>query len=887
MFKTNKTLISASLTLALVACGQKSTEEHLKLAQTHIENNDSNAAVIELKNAIKLDEKHIQSRVLLGKTYLDLGLMQNAEKEFLKAIELSPTPKTIAPLLLESLHYQDKNKEIIELYNQYSNDGDFVDSEEFKLYAAISYFVRNHKEKSSQLFTSIINNNEASKRTADLAQIYLSIINNDTDSAFSLVRNYTTSYEESLLGLFLQGQLARFKRDYSLTITTFKDYLAIFPQDNKARIYLADAYYKNKQLNKAEQQLNKLLKSMPEQPFINQLKGTIAFVNEDFEVAKSSLEKSIQNNLDDASTRLLAGVASFKLENYEQSYRHLTAISDQISDSHPAKKLLILVQLKLGYNLEAAQSLESIENLSNKDIQLFTMASYELLKDGDVKSARSLVDKASELDTNTPEDLIKLGALKLSLEDVSGIANLESALQSDSNLPLAKQALIRAYVTSGQLDKAIELIDEWIIQEPDFLVPYNLAANVWKLKGESEKAIPYLEKALSISSQDAFSLSFLATLDFDAGNTDSALAQLRSLLEQKPDYLPGLVNYYLFSRTVGKQQDAINKLKNARNKNKQDLAYLLTYAKALLNEQQPKGVLTILSDIEFDHSTSEDLWVLKSESHIKLREVKESRQFIDAWKASKPKSVKAQLQSIRVHELNKKYDRALNELVKLRLQTGDSNKLYALEAYYLSLLNQPVRAKSVMKQIPDSYQESPVKETLGRISFLNREFTSAANYFEQAYKDLATPQLTMMYYQSMVASNQKTKGLSFLEQHLVQFPKDIQTRIIAANEYMLKEPEKALHHYEAVLPYQKSNIVVLNNLAWLLLKSDTRKQDAVKFARQASELAPNNAQILDTYGTALIGVKNKSEAIAVLSKALGLAPNNKSIANNLEKAKKM
>ncbi|GAD04105.1 hypothetical protein AALB_4185 [Agarivorans albus MKT 106] len=61
-----KILAVSALTIALTACGGDTAEQHLSKATEYLAKNDQNAAIIELKNAIK-------KRCLIGTGTLEFG----------------------------------------------------------------------------------------------------------------------------------------------------------------------------------------------------------------------------------------------------------------------------------------------------------------------------------------------------------------------------------------------------------------------------------------------------------------------------------------------------------------------------------------------------------------------------------------------------------------------------------------------------------------------------------------------------------------------------------------------------------------------------------------------------------------------------------------------
>src|SRR5205823_3803205 len=81
---------------------------------------------------------------------------------------------------------------------------------------------------------------------------------------------------------------------------------------------------------------------------------------------------------------------------------------------------------------------------------------------------------------------------------------------------------------------------------------------------------------------------------------------------------------------------------------------------------------------------------------------------------------------------------------------------------------------------------------------------------------------------------------------------------------------------------QPDNIAFLNNLAWTTGELGDPK--ALSYAEKASELAPNNANVLDTLGVLLVKNGNVIQGLAKLQQAVQLVPNQADTRLHLAKA---
>jgi len=69
-----------------------------------------------------------------------------------------------------------------------------------------------------------------------------------------------------------------------------------------------------------------------------------------------------------------------------------------------------------------------------------------------------------------------------------------------------------------------------------------------------------------------------------------------------------------------------------------------------------------------------------------------------------------------------------------------------------------------------------------------------------------------------------------------------------------------------------ARVAALNNLAYMYADNLDELEKAEQYARQAAELAPNDMNVLDTYGWTLARLKRYDEAVRYLNRSVGLSP---------------
>ena len=87
---------------------------------------------------------------------------------------------------------------------------------------------------------------------------------------------------------------------------------------------------------------------------------------------------------------------------------------------------------------------------------------------------------------------------------------------------------------------------------------------------------------------------------------------------------------------------------------------------------------------------------------------------------------------------------------------------------------------------------------------------------------------------------------------------------------MLGDTTGAAGQFELVLKQDSRNVVALNNLGWILQRSDPKR--ALSLVTLADKLSPNSPEILDTLGMIKLGQKDAKGALDLINRAHALRP---------------
>ncbi|MBU2883733.1 PEP-CTERM system TPR-repeat protein PrsT [Psychrosphaera sp. B3R10] len=874
---SSRLLLVSTIIIALAGCGGTSPEEYFKLAQQHIQNGDSESAIIALKNVIKEVPGNIEARKQLAELYMADGSLDNAEKELAYVINKGQGTEK---------HYSD----LLKVHNLLSDFEStlFIEGPEewqdINLQSAFLY----HKAMANYR----LKNEELGKQTLEvlvtlapetiygkLASAYL-MSEQDLMESANIIEALSQQFPNNSDIFMLKGLVLGSLKKYGEAAKAYEHHLTLMPKYRQIRLYIADALVKDKQFSAAQVHTEYLLKYTHEQAFLNQLQGVIKFDAKEYKVAQGHFEKAIQNGIDSTTNRLMAGLTSFQNKQYEKAYQYLSSIADKMPPTHPAKKILAITQLQLGYTLEASATMLELEGLNDADASMFASASFELIKDGDFKTAKTLLAKTENIDGKSASALITHGLAKLSLDDVSGVVNLEQALEIAPDLSVAKSALASAYMATNEFDKALKLAKTW--QEQNDINGYNLAGYVYQKQGKAELATKAFEDALKLDSTNTPSHMYFANVNMKQGNYQEASSYLTKLFQKEPDNLTALKMYYFIGREQGNTKEALDLMEDRFKVNLTSEPHRLQLAQLYLNEKKPNQVIRILTSYDFQptQDTNEFYWLALADSLQVVGKNNEALKLYSRWTQANPTAELAWLKKISAEQGLKRFALALTSVENALIHFPDSKGLQIVHVNLLIRDGQNDTAEGLLRRyFKDESKNLVVQYLQGQILLNRKNYKQSLPLLQAYYDKKQTSESARYIYAAYVGKGEKPKAIKFVESHIEKAPDDISNIYMLANEFLTTDNKKAQLYFGKMLSITPTNLVALNNLAWLQYQNDQLPEAKVTIER-AFKINDNLPQLLDTGAIIYEKLGDIKKAKALINKAYKLTDDQRSLRTN-------
>lgn len=857
--------VSAILVLGIMAgCGKQSSEEYIQEARQYLEEDNSAAAIVALKNAVKTEPKSAQARYELGRVYVAQKQYESAEKELNRALEYGFEPAKVLPLLTQAYQSTGAYSAMSKIEHEQAGLTS-VEKAEIGYFKVVS-LARLDKVTEAKLLIEDLRSLDTRSVYKGLTAAYSLVLDSDFENALVAVLALKDESPQNAEVLKLLAQLHLASNQPKEAAEVFKDYVQFYPEDSQTTFVLAKLLVDLGEMSAAEPYVDSLLSINKQHGLLNQLKAAITTSKENYSDALKHAELAISNGVDDLSLRLIAGYAAYQEQDFTGANRHLSYIAGALPNNHPGLKLLAASQLQLGLTTDLGGVLSRLDQLTEQDAPLFSKASYELIKGGYEKDAEVLIEKSGGI-SRTAEDLTRLGLLQLSLDNLDGIVNLEQAVAKAPELDSAQLTLAKAYIVTAQFDKALDLANSWKQTAVDDARPYLLAGDVYVKLEDFKAAKIEFSKAKELSNGGPIPKLALINLELLQGNLDLAKEMLDAVLQEHPTNVTALATFYLISKQQGEQAAGLEKIKSTFDKNQTNIAIRLLLARVWLVEQRYSEVITLLDSLDDSENLPKEYWATLGRSLIRDNQRQGATQHYDKWLSFAPNDKDAVIGKLFLLDSQNKFAEGA-KLTQSFLVNRDDVQMQILDTHFLLMKSDFEAAQKSYDKLPAEVLEEPVsKGFLARFQLSRKELEPALVNAEIAYDATNNSRNLLLVIHILDLLEQADKSLLFLEEHLEEKPNDLVARMLFAERQIGGDIGAAMVTYKKALQQNPNNYIANNNLAYLYLQQgeiDIAKQ----FAEKAAELNPDSVETLDTLAQIYVADQDYEEALALYKRVV-------------------
>jgi putative PEP-CTERM system TPR-repeat lipoprotein len=863
-------LVVATFILLVSGCSKETIKDQLVNAQSSIKAQDFTKAKILLKGILKDSPTNIQARSLLAGVYNKQGSFLDAEKEWDKAIHDGIEISSIIIPYFETLYGLNDSLHIIKMWKENADKLDKNIKSYTAPITALSLMKLNENNKGQQLLLESVN---WAKESKDDDSVIISTAlqaafskKNTTDKINSLINACKTVPTHWIVCL-LAANVQFSNKDYTEAAVSLEHVVNLLPDFYPPKILLAESYLKSNNEEKASFYLNALLNKFPHQPYINQLKALYGIQMNDFQLAKTHIEITLAQKFTSPETKLIAGLANYQLENYEQALGYFISLKYIFKNNDFIQKILVATQLKLGNTSLIYNELSQVELTSN-NTQVIAMAGIELLKSGDIDSSSNLLSKIDTSEIVNPILLGNVGIAKIQGGNNSGVDDIEALFNnivkddnSAENINKTKYLLISSFITTKQFNRAIKQIDDWIKPNPEQIENHLLKANVLKLiKPVNRKDISdTYNKVLKLEKHNLAANLYFAALAYKDENYATAIDYYENAITPPYNNLAALQGFFLTHKNLNQERKALLKIEDWLKDHKINPKHSLLLAQIYLIADEAQKTIALLESTLFEKDNLERIKKnLLADAYFSLNDYSKAITVYDELLKSQT-TPNLQLLSKKLYALEKsnKIIEAVNSLENLSQLNPENIQVKTLLAHFHALTSKPNEALNFINSLTESQQKnSMILSIKGKALYKQKKYQQALPLLVNDYQLSKNARVAAFIFDSQIKLDKITEALDKMESHLLAHPNDIINRELYASELVKHSPNEAIEQYKMIIKRDSNNVVILNNLAWYLYEQN-KLDEAFNYAKKAKKLAPDNANVTDTYNKIDIALNSK------------------------------
>lgn len=878
-------LLLAVSALAPAAIDRDQSQEFFEDAVDYFRAESYTQAIIQLRNALQQDPNNLPARIMLGETLLRENQPEAAIKELEKAQSMGGDENLILVPLANAYLEIGKFEHVITGFNP---DGHLPEVQgELLMMQGESYAQLGNRKFAEEAFLGASTAMPADPRPLlGLARMKLS--RGKHKDGYKLLEQAVGIAPDSFEVWSFKAIMHRDYGQYEAAMEAFSKALEIRPASVRTLAARAAMWMDLGEIEKARADIelaNGLEGDTLETIY---LKTLLLFRDGKADEAREALRESadeIREIRDDVrsklpNTILMLGVVAYFEGNYDEAIAYLTKFRTSFPNHHGAKRYLATAYLALKEYDEVIKVYRpSSQSKIPGDPMALALIAEAYRGSGNFKQAEKYFETALALAPGTAGIGIKLAMSRLeSGQAEEAVVDLEKLAERFPDFAEVKAQLARAYVKTGAINKAVEVAAELASEHGDSAQVQNVVGTVYLAAGSADDARNHIELAASMDPeliQPKINLARLARLQ---GNLASAEVRYRAVLEQFPfNTIAGLELAELLLAS-GEAAEADERIRKVLETEPQLFAAHELRIRALLNagaerERIESTVYELLQN--FPEEAKANIIAGRAfrtlgsdgDARVHFRRAVEKAEFDAEILFS------AANQQFGMGD----YSGALWSLTKAQQASPDRSDIAVLRTAVLVQLKEFDKAEELVNATLEKYgDKASILTVQGDLYMARGEGEEGVGVYRRAYALAPSYRTMSTLFRALVVTGDHDGASEIMDAWLVDQPRDVAARHLYAQMLVAqKEWARARAIYESLQSDGVEDIVMMNNLAVIYQHLGDKR--ALPIAEAAYAKAPEDSNVIDTYGWILTENGRTEEGLALLREAYARASTTPSI----------
>lgn len=408
------------------------------------------------------------------------------------------------------------------------------------------------------------------------AQVYLKT--GDIDLAETDALQAVAQAPENSLSHYTLGTVFNRKARFGEAKIQFQRAVELYTYNVQALLGLVNIAILEGQYTEAEGLLDTVYSVSPEDNTANFFSAMLLALKGDDLAAREQLIELSFTGDDNPQTARLLGHVAYRLGDYDVALRKLQAVLDVAPFDRASRLIAVEILLIEGDAEQALDLLEPmVEDLGTNDLAAVTMAADATARLSDFERAIAYTKRAIEL-AQAPETILdaELVAEKIEIASVqimkrqlasfyfsngeagAAVSTLEDMIAADPDDSTSMLMLTNLHMQQGDFVRAIGAASLLIEQFPESAAGHNALAAALHRQGNLTEALTAYDQAIAMAPEYVSALKNRGMLHLERETYDSALLDLRTVLDLTPDDLRARFMYARALAGGGRAADALD-----------------------------------------------------------------------------------------------------------------------------------------------------------------------------------------------------------------------------------------------------------------------------------------------------------------------------------------
>ncbi|MCP3868435.1 MAG: PEP-CTERM system TPR-repeat protein PrsT [Gammaproteobacteria bacterium] len=834
---------------------------------------DYRGAVVQLKNALQQNSRHLPSRILLGRVYLETGSPRLAEMEFALALEMGADRVLIDIPLAETYTRLGRYRDLVAEIDPARHLA--LDAAQLKVVIGRAYLELKQYDLAKKSLEEAVALDPQVEGVM-VAQALYHLRRQRIGDAKRLLDSAIESDPQDAEAWFLKAKIAYQEGRIEQAIADLTNALDANPDYHEARLTRAAFLNDIGQLGAAQADLDLLQAQPVVAPMTNYLQAIVHFRKGEKEKAGESLAlaadmlssfppESLRRN---PLIRLLAGTVAYVQGNFETASDHLNLYLEWYPGHVRARQMMTHIHLSRNQPDMAYKALKPLLREKKNDPMVQMLLGQINLAMKDDKAAAQVFQK---LAAQRPDDAglqMKLAKSLVGSRQVSGaIEALEKAKQLGGRETAAGLMLANLQLNQGNYEQVVLEVIPIVARDPENLAALNLLGLGRMGIGDLIGARDAFSRAQEVDGTNLYTRLNLGRVDIQEGLPERARGLYQAILNKNPSQRETLIAMAELDEIQGQVEAAIRWREKVRGFYPSEVASNLQLIVLYLNTGKPQQALVVAQALKTQHPENYQVAMALGISEIASGNLA---------------SAKVRFKKL-AHWVS--YDaEKLQRIARYQKQLGDFSSAYW--SLIKAVDSEPDMLVAVVDLTLLEIQMGKTEDASGRVLKLQMERPGLADgYFMEGEIHLAEGSFgkaesaylrawelrhdsgtAIRLFQVRQRDGRAKEAIEGLEAWTEERPADMQAqKILVAGMIRSGRYIDAQRTYEGLLETWPENTGMLNNLAMLYQMSEDPR--ALEMAEKAYRLAPRDPLIADTLGWVLVSTGKPREGLHYLREA--------------------